>query len=222
MLEVLGRMTDYLHGLLPSPWLWAVVFVISAMDGLLPFMPSDTTVIVVGVLVAADPVRLGLLILVAAAGAFAGDVLSYVIGRRSGAMLSRLTRTERGRRRHRWVLTQLRRQGTLLILLTRYVPGGRVATMLTAGALRYPTRKFLVTEGIATPVWATFLALLGAAGGASFAEQPALGLLMAFAIGIGLALLVEAGRRILMRGRTRVVRPERERLPAAEETYSAA
>ena len=222
MLDVLGTMTDFLHGLLPSPWLWAVVFVVSALDGLLPFMPSDTTVLVVGVLVAPDPIRLFLLIVVAAAGAFAGDCLGYVVGGRSGRMLKRLTGDDRGRRRYRWVLMQLRTHGTLLILLARYVPGGRVATMLTAGALTYPRRKFLVTEGIATVLWAVFFALLGYAGGASYQEHPAMGMLLAFAIGIGLAVLVEVGRRIVMRGRARVVAPAREQLPETEETYSAA
>src|SRR3989442_1293925 len=150
MLEVLSRLTDTLHGLLPSPWLWAVVFVVSALDALLPFMPSDTTVLVVGVLVADAPIRLVLLVVVAAAGAFAGDLLGYVIGRRSHGVVARLTRTDSGRRRYQWVLTQLRRHGTWLIMLARYIPGGRVATMLTAGGLRYPTRKFLITEAIAT------------------------------------------------------------------------
>ena len=224
MLDVLGRMTDFLQGLLPSPWLWAVVFVVSALDALLPFMPSDTTVLVVGVLVVADPTRLILLIIVAAAGAFAGDCLGYVIGRRSGRMLKRLTRDDRGRRHYQWVSKQLRRHGTLLILLARYVPGGRVATMLTAGALGYPKRTFLVTEGIATVLWAVFFALLGYAGGQTYEEHPAMGLLLAFAIGIGLAVLIEVGRRILTRSRGRVVQPEPETVPQLEETqsYSAA
>lgn len=224
MLDVLSRLTDFLQGLLPSPWLWAVVFVVSALDALLPFMPSDTTVIVVGVLVVADPVKLFLLIVVAAAGAFAGDLLGYLIGRRGHRMLSRLTRTDDGRRRYEWVLAQLRRHGTLLILLARYVPGGRVATMLTAGALRYPTRKFLITEGIATVIWAAFFALIGYIGGASYEEHPAKGLLLAFAIGIGLALLVEVGRRIYTRTRPRpqVDEPEQEKLPESRESYSPA
>jgi membrane-associated protein len=221
MLDVLSRLTDFLQGLLPSPWLWAVVFVISALDALLPFMPSDTTVIVVGVLVVDAPTRLVLLVLVAAAGAFAGDLLGYVIGRRSHGMLNRFTRTESGRRRYRWVLVQLRRHGTLLILLARYIPGGRVVTMLTAGALRYPTRKFLITEIVATAIWAVFFALIGYIGGETYEKHPAKGLLMAFAIGIVLAILVEIGRRIVMRSRGRVL-TARERLPESEETYTAA
>ena len=223
MLDVLSRLTDFLQGLLPSPWLWAVVFVISAMDALLPFMPSDTTIIVVGVLVADHPMHLGLLIVVGAAGAFAGDLLGYIIGRRSGGMLARLKRDEKGKRRYDWVVGQLNRHGTLLILLARYVPGGRVATMLTAGALGYPTRKFLVTEGVATVIWAAFFAAIGYIGGESYEDHPAKGLLLAFAIGIVLAVIVEVGRRIVVRTRaSRATAPERERLPESEQSYTAA
>lgn len=224
MLDVLSRLTDFLQGLLPSPWLWAVVFVISALDALLPFMPSDTTIIVVGVLVVDSPVRLALLVVIGAAGAFAGDLLGYLIGRRSHRMLTRLTRTDNGRRRYQWILRQLRRHGTLLILLARYVPGGRAATMLTSGALHYPTRKFLITEGVATLIWAAFFALIGFIGGESYEDHPAKGLLLAFAIGIVLAVIVEIGRRIFMRGRPRPATLEQERLPETEpsQTYTAA
>jgi membrane-associated protein len=221
MLDVLSRLTDYLQGLLPSPWLWAVVFVISALDALLPFMPSDTTVIVVGVLVADAPIRLIVLVLVGAAGAMAGDLLGYVIGRRSHRMLARLTRTDSGKRRYDWVTHQIRRHGTLLIMLARYIPGGRVATMLTAGALHYPTRKFLVTEAVATLVWAAFFALIGYIGGESYEDHPAKGLLLAFAIGIALAVLVEIGRRSFTR-RSRLATPVQAGLPEQDQSQTHA
>lgn len=202
MLDLLSRMTDFLQGLLPSPWLWAVVLVVSALDGLLPFMPSDTTLIVVGVLVAPDPLRLLLLIIVAAIGCVAGDLVSFAIGRHAGtAVLARFIRDDRGRRRQEWAETQLRRHGTLLILFGRYIPAARVATMLTAGALRYPTRTFLITEIVAATIWAAFFAMIGYVGGASFQESPAHGLLLAFGIGVALVVLIEVGRRIVTKRR---------------------
>jgi membrane protein DedA with SNARE-associated domain len=97
--------------------------------------------------------------------------------------------------------------------------------MLTSGALRYPTRKFLITEGVATIIWAAFFAFIGYIGGESYEDHPAKGLLLAFAIGIVLAVIVEIGRRIVMRTRGRVAAsPEQERLPETEETqtYTAA
>lgn len=226
MLDLVDRLTGFLEGLLPSPWLWAVVLVVSALDALLPFMPSDTTVLVVGVLVVPDPVRLVLLIVIAAVGAFAGDLLSYLIGRRSGtALVARLTSGERGQLRHDWVRARLRRHGVLLIMVSRYVPAARAATMLTAGALGYPYRRFLLTEIGAVTIWAAFFALIGYAGGASFQHHPAIGMLVAFGIAVILGVLIELGRRLVGRhrsGRPASSSPARlDAIPVAARSYSA-
>lgn len=206
MLDVLNRLTEFMQGMLGSPWLWAVVFVVSALDALLPFMPSDTTMIIVGVLVAPHLGPLVLLIIVGAVGALAGDGLGYVIGRRSGTVvIPRLTRDERGQRRYEWASSLLQRHGRLLIMIARYVPGGRVTTMLSAGALHYPLRRFLVTELIAVIVWAVYCSLIGFAGGASFRDHPAVGMLVAVGVGIILMGLIEVVRRLVSRRR-----PQRE------------
>ena len=205
MLALLQTMTDFLEGLVGSPWLWAVVFLVSALDALLPFMPSETTVIAVGVLVAPDPARLAGLIVLAACGAWCGDALGYTIGRQSGpAVLPRLIKDERGQRRHRWAQEQLFRHGVLLITAGRYVPGVRAATMLTAGALRYPVRRFLVVDAIGAAVWASYSALLGYLGGTTFHDRPVVGMLMSFAIGLAVAGLIEVARRVLVRRRARI------------------
>ncbi|HEV2779978.1 MAG TPA: DedA family protein [Actinophytocola sp.] len=202
MLDLLNRMTELLDGMLGSPWLWAIVFVVSALDALLPFMPSDTSVIVVGVLVAPDPRPLIVLIVLAAAGALAGDLLGYLIGRRGGAfVLPRLTADERGRRRHEWAKAQLRRHGSMLIMVARYIPGGRVATMLSAGALHYPLRRFLIVEVIATSVWAAYCALIGYLGGATFQHNMLGGMALALGIGAVIMVLLEVGRRLWARRR---------------------
>src|SRR5687767_2997722 len=103
MFEFLGQLTDTLHGMIDSPWLWVVVFAVAGLDALLPFMPSETTVVIVGVLIVPDPTLLLLLIVVATAGAWTGDVVAYTVGRRFGPRVTaRLMRTEQGRRRHAW------------------------------------------------------------------------------------------------------------------------
>jgi membrane protein DedA with SNARE-associated domain len=102
-------------------------------------------------------------------------------------------------------------------MLGRYIPGGRVATMFTAGALHYPYRKFLVTETVAVSVWSVFFSVLGYAGGASFQEHPVLGMLLAFSIVGALAGLIEVGRRLVRRRRERDGRDARL---ATEESYS--
>lgn len=207
MLDVLNRLTDVLHGLLDSPWLWAVVLLVSALDALLPFMPSETTVIIVGVLVVPDLTKLAMLIMIAAVGAWAGDCLSYLIGRQSGpAVLARLARGERGAAQYQWAHTQLLRHGTVLLLAGRYLPGVRAVTMLSAGALRFPVRQFLLTDALGAGVWAAYAALVGYVGGTAFQDHPVYGMLLAFAIGLTVATLVEVGRRVAGRRRARAVR----------------
>ncbi|HEY0495636.1 MAG TPA: DedA family protein, partial [Kutzneria sp.] len=38
-------MLDLVRELAASPWLWVAVFLIAGLDALLPFMPSETTVV---------------------------------------------------------------------------------------------------------------------------------------------------------------------------------
>ena len=61
---------------------------------------------------------------------------------------------------------------------------------------------FLLIDGIGAGVWAAYGALVGFVGGTAFHDHPALGLLLAFGIGLSVAALVEVGRRIASRRRT--------------------
>jgi membrane protein DedA with SNARE-associated domain len=202
MFDVLGRVTAELSGMLDTSWVWLVVFLVAGLDALLPFMPSETTVILVAVLVTPDPGRLLLLVVVAAAGAMAGDWLGYLVGRQAGpGVVARLERGERGRRMHQWARDQLHRNGDLAVLVGRYLPGGRMAAMLGAGALGYRPRRFLVIDAVAVTVWAAYATAIGFIGGVTLAQNPVFGLMLAFAIGLALTALIELGRRALTSGR---------------------
>ncbi|AHI01961.1 hypothetical protein GCM10010174_85630 [Kutzneria viridogrisea] len=193
-----------LHELVSSPWLWLVVFAVATLDALLPFMPSETTVVIVGVLIAPDPVRLALLVITAAAGAFAGDTISYVLGRRSGPrVLARIQRTERGRRAQSWAQQQLGRRGRLLIVFARYVPAGRFATMATAGALGFAPRWYLPPELLGVALWGTQAALIGFLGGSAFQDQPLLGMAASYSVVVGAVLVAGLVRALLTRSRHR-------------------
>src|SRR5436309_15877131 len=107
-------------------------------------MPGETTVVTVAVLLGPDPARLTLLAAVAAAGAWAGDCLGYAVGRSAGPRaIARLQRGADGQRRFEWARDQVRRNGGLLIIAARYLPGGRVASALATGSLGYPVRRFV-------------------------------------------------------------------------------
>ncbi|SDK23159.1 DedA family protein [Streptomyces indicus] len=185
-----------LQQLLDSPWLWLALFLTAALDALLPFMPSETTVVTAAVLIGPDPGRLTLLTLLAAAGAFAGDLGGHALGRRAGPrLLARFLRGERGRRRYAWAAAALARHGPLLIVAGRYVPGGRVAVGLTTGALRYPLRRFARYDAVGSALWAVFAVCVGALGGAAFADRPLYGLVLSFGLVTVVSVAVECVRR---------------------------
>jgi membrane protein DedA with SNARE-associated domain len=195
--EVLEQVSEVVAGKLGSPWLWVIVFGVSGLDALLPFMPSETTVLVIAVLLGHDPARLALLALVAAAGAWAGDCLGYAIGRGAGPrVITRLQRGPAGRRRYDWARERIERHAALLIIAARYVPGGRVASALATGSLRYPLRRFMPLDAAGAALWAVYSVLIGYAGGATFTDEPEKGLLLSFGIGLALVAGVEFGRRL--------------------------
>lgn len=201
MFDLLHEFTALLQSHLDEPWLWLVVFAVAGLDALLPFMPSESTVITMAVLLGtSDMAALAGLTAVAAFGAWAGDCAGHGIGRALGPFgVSRLLRSERGRRNHTWAVDRLRRHGVVLIVAGRYFPGGRVASSLATGGLRYPFGRFAVLDLVGTTIWAVYSVLVGAAGAASFADDPVAGLAVAFALGLLTMGVVEVGRRLLSR-----------------------
>ncbi|WP_230423160.1 DedA family protein [Prauserella cavernicola] len=213
MFELLEQLTSMLESQLHSPWLWVIVFLVSGLDALLPFMPSETTVMTVAVLLGSDLVGLAVLAVVAAVGAWAGDLLGYGIARRAGPRtLERLQRGEKGRQRYEWAREKVHRHGTVLIVAGRYLPGGRVASALATGSLRYPLDRFAALDIVGTTIWATYSVLVGYLGAAQFAGEPSKGLLLAFAIGLLAVGCAEIARRLVSRRGVRAV-PRGDRDP---------
>ncbi|MGW1376181.1 DedA family protein [Streptomyces sp. NPDC002446] len=185
MFDQLDQLAEPLQGMLGSPWLWLVVLLVSGLDALLPFMPSETTVVLVAVLIGPDLPLLALLAGVAAAGALGGDCLGYAVGRYAGPRaIGRLLRGERGRARHARARARVERHAALLVIAGRFVPGGRVVSALATGSVRFPLRRFVLLDALGAGVWALCSAALGGLGGAALTDSPARAMLLASAIGL--------------------------------------
>jgi membrane-associated protein len=165
-----------------SPWTYAVIFGVSALDAFFPVVPSEATVITAGVLAGGGDLRIELIIPAAAVGAVCGDNVSYWVGRTLGERIAeRVFKGERRRhldRAHR----MLEERGGYLIVIGRFIPGGRTAVTFAAGSLDWPWRRFIVFDLAAGTIWASYAALLGYFGGKTFEHSPWKGLLVAFAI----------------------------------------
>jgi membrane-associated protein len=178
-----------------SGWAYAILFVLAFLDALVPIVPSETSVITAGVVAAAGDLSLPLVILFAAAGAFAGDNTSYFVGARYGTRINqRFFQSEKAKARIAWAHGQVQERGGELIVVARFIPGGRPVVTLSAGTLGYPWRRFVLFDAIASTIWAVYAALLGYLGGHAFEAQPWKGLLLAFGIALAVTGTVELVR----------------------------
>jgi membrane-associated protein len=178
-----------------SGWAYAIVFAVAFLDALVPIVPSETLVITAGVVAGAGDLSLALVVPAAMAGAFLGDNSAYLIGRRYGTRVTeRYFRSEKAHHRLEWAERQLSERGGELIVVARFIPGGRTAVTLSAGMLRYPWRRFVLFDAIATLGWALYASLLGYFGGRAFEDAPWKGLLLALGIAFAVAGGVEGVR----------------------------
>ncbi|WP_433314915.1 DedA family protein [Micromonospora sp. CA-269861] len=187
----MDALLDLLRGTVTSPWVYLVIFGLTAVDAFFPAVPGEAAVITAGVLSASGGhPSLTLVIVSAAVGALVGDHISYAIGRGGGAhRLARLPDGSRRRASSEWARRAVDRRGGMILTTSRYVPGGRTAVTLTMGAVGYPRRSFLLYDSIAAVTWALYCGLLGFFGGLAFERDPVKGVL----VGVGLSVVVTFG-----------------------------
>jgi membrane-associated protein len=180
-----------------------LLFAICLGDAVFPVLPSETAAIVCGIQAGRGNLSLAAVIAVAAAGAFAGDNTSYVLGRWIGGPVQRrLFSGEKAQSRLDWAKGFLKSRGSYVLVVARFIPGGRTATTFTAGLVRLAwLTRFLPYIAAAAVLWSLYAVLLGYVGGRTFRDQPLYAVLFAFGIAALVTVGVEAGRRL--RGRVR-------------------
>jgi membrane protein DedA with SNARE-associated domain len=197
---VLESLTGAVSG---SPLTYLVVAALVAGDAVVPLFPGESSVVAAAVLAADGELNVLLVALAAFAGAFAGDLAMYAVGRYAGPRLIRRYARE-GRRAERvtWARRQVDRRGAALIVAAQFIPGGRNVVMLGAGSLRYPLPRFLAAEAAGAAAWAVFQTTIGYVGGSLLDDTlVALGVSVAVAIAAGAA--IEGADRLRRRGASR-------------------
>ncbi|GAA1850664.1 DedA family protein [Myceligenerans crystallogenes] len=188
LLAILDALEIWVLDLASSPWVYLAMFGFATLDGFFPPLPSESVLITLAVSAHSSGVPLLPLVLVAGAvGAWTGDQIAYQIGRAIGVRRIPFLRSERGRRMVDRAEKLLEKRGASLILAARYVPIGRIAVNMTAGAVGYPRKRFMAIAGVAGVLWALYSAGIGILAAAWLGHEPLL------AIGVGLVLGVAAG-----------------------------
>jgi membrane-associated protein len=186
-----------------SGWAYVIVLLLAFLDAILPIVPSETSVITAGVVASAGDLNIALVIAGAAVGAFLGDNLVYLIGRRYGERArKRFFSGEKASARIDWAERLLKERAAQLITLGRFIPGGRTAVALSAGLTHFPWRRYVLFDAIAALAWALYASLLGYFGGRAFEDEPLKGLVLALVIAFSVAASVEGVRWLRARRRS--------------------
>lgn len=201
-----------------SPWIYLLLFGLCIIDGFFPPVPSETVVVALAAVAMTSGVpNLWLVIVLAAIGAIIGDNTAYVIGRSIGTRRFRWMRRPKVADTFVWAGSQLDKRGALVIMAARYIPVGRIAVNMTAGATGFHRARFFWLSVIAGCSWALYSVGIGVLAGHWVQDNPFLGVALAVGIAMTIGLMVDfinrkLSARRLARSETAKRRPEPTRL----------
>lgn len=176
-----------------SPWLYVVLFTVTVIDGFFPPVPSET-VLVAAAAVAASTGSLWMLVplgLIAAIAAALGDNIAFAIGRRAGTTRWAWMRRPRIAAAFSHASRALDHRSAALILGARYIPVGRVAVNMSAGALGFAWRRFVPLSLIGGASWSILSITIGLLAGSWVEDQPLVGAGIGIAIALVLGLVID-------------------------------
>ncbi len=177
--------------------------------------PGELTVILGGVVAGQGRISIVVLIALVWACAVAGDLTTYLLGRRLGRefLLRHGPRVKITEARLEQVEDFFARRGSATILIGRFIGLVRALAPFVAGTARLPLRRFLPVDVLAAGAWSAGFCLLGYVFWASFHDVVTIVRQGSFAVG---AVVVVVAGALLARRELRD--PERR---AAVEPYRA-
>lgn len=192
LLSLTGVLEDWILQIGDAWWVHLVVYAFAALDGFFPTVPSESTIVSLSSLWSSSGRPSIILIGLAAwAGAFTGDNLGYLLGNKIGWERFRFLREGKGRRAVEAAENGLRKRALVFLMTARYIPFGRTAVNLVAGAVHYPHRLFWPRSVLSTFVWAVYSCAIGAVAGAWFENNHLLAITVALVAAVVMALVVE-------------------------------
>jgi membrane protein DedA with SNARE-associated domain len=176
---------------------YPLLFGLVLLGSIVPVVPTGAVVgAAAAVATTTDDLSLPLVLLVSAAAALAGDLITFAICRFGGPSAVRWVARGQHTERIDEVRDQFRRHGWQIIVVGRLLPAGRIPVLVAAGALAYPWRRLLPAATVASVLWAVAYALLGVVSGGIF-DSPLLATLVAtlLILVVGAVLNLVSSRR---------------------------
>ena len=160
------------------PLVYLAVLLVCWGDAFLPVLPSETTVVAAGALTVNGHLDLVPLIGAAALGAVSGDMTSATLGRllprrdnRAAGPAGRVRQLTRAIAEN--LQSHVARNLYLVLLLARFIPGGRTAVTLGLGRSALPMARLLAPLAVAGTLWACVTSVAGRVGATLVFEHPA-------------------------------------------------
>ena len=203
---VIDAINAFIAAAVSTPWVPIVIVLTVLIDAFFPPVPSES--VVIGAAAAAVSVgepNIALVIACAAVGAVAGDNLTFAIGRTVGLERFGWMRRARMRSALQAAGRGIAKRPALFLMTARYVPVGRVAVNLVAGASGFPRRKFFLLSVLAGISWAVYSVAIGLLAGLLLHGNALLGMLVGIVGGLASGVLVDLLIRLITR------RPSRSR-----------
>lgn len=183
---------DALDALLTGPWGLVIMCLLVVGDAFVVVLPGEVAVTALGALaVAHGSPPLWIVILCAAAAAFAGDIGCYLIGRLAGTERWRWMRAPKVRGALDWARSRLDSGAATVLFTARFIPFARLAINLVAGASRLHPVRYLSVVAIAALGWAAYQAAIGAVVAAIVPGGPVVAIIVSIVVAVGIGVLID-------------------------------
>lgn len=176
---------DWLQTQLSAVPVWltlVIVFLLPTMEPVLPvlgmLLPSQTALVVSGVLAHHGTLPLAGALTVAVLGAVAGNVLGHLVGRMWGARIAaglpaRVTQS----RKYRAALSAVSTYSGRAVLLGRFNVALRTMVPVMSGTVRVPWSRYLLWSVVGSLLWAPACVVMGLLAGSSWQQWGGSGVL---------------------------------------------
>lgn len=179
-----------------SGWAYLVILLVCAGDAIFPVLPSEGAVIFGAILATRGDLSFVGLLACAAGGAVLGDNVSYAIGRAANRK-EKAPEDLNGRLGDAlgWAEAALETKGSQMIVVARFIPGGRTAITFGSGYVDYSYLRFFASTVLAGSIWAIYATLLGYLGGRVFEDKWWAALLLGVGVSLVVAGLIHLARK---------------------------
>lgn len=197
-------LVDIVIAVAATPWVYALLAALLVVDGFFPFVPGETYVVTLSALAAAHSgPQWYTVLIVAVVATILGDGLAFLVGRRIGITRWSWMRRPRVTRAFAWAARGLARRPAAFFLTAKFVPIGRVAVTMTAGATGFPVRRYLPLSIAASSIYTIYHVVLGYTAGTWFADNPLLGvgvsICVVLLVGLAVDTVVGMRQRVALR-----------------------